>query len=195
MSGDDDLIALAKDGDEAAWRQLYTEHARRLSVWLRTIPNPDTTSGHEDLAADAWVVAAERIHDFHGNSGEFAGWLFGIGRNLALNARRRSMRRVTAPYAVPPDRCAPAVGAPELEVAADDWVQRLLRQLSVRERQVVTCLDVLGLDVRSTATALGVTATSVRVAHHRALGRLRRLVVDDAPPVGVRASAGRLPPG
>jgi RNA polymerase sigma-70 factor (ECF subfamily) len=178
LSGDDDLITRAKVGDEAAWRQLYIKHAARLSVWLRTIPNPDTTSGHEDLAADAWVVAAERIQDFHGSSGEFAGWLFGIGRNLALNARRRSLRRATAPYAVPPDGYAPVVVAPELEVAAEDWVQRLLRQLPVRERQVVTCLDVLGLDVRSTATALGVTATSVRVAHHRALGRLRRLADD-----------------
>jgi RNA polymerase sigma-70 factor, ECF subfamily len=43
---------------------------------------------------------------------------------------------------------------------------------------VVACIDVVGLDVTSTAAALDMTATAVRVAHHRALKRLRGLGVE-----------------
>ena len=37
---------------------------------------------------------------------------------------------------------------------------------------------VVGLDVASTATALGMSATAVRVAHHRGLKKLRLLDAD-----------------
>jgi RNA polymerase sigma-70 factor (ECF subfamily) len=52
-------------------------------------------------------------------------------------------------------------------------VSWLLSKLPERERQVVACLEVVGLDVASTATALGMTDSAVRVARHRALKKLR----------------------
>jgi RNA polymerase sigma-70 factor (ECF subfamily) len=51
--------------------------------------------------------------------------------------------------------------------------------LSRREAEVVACIDVVGLDVSATARALGMTPTGVRVARHRALGRLRRMLPSD----------------
>ncbi len=51
----------------------------------------------------------------------------------------------------------------------------LLSHLSERERQVVACIDVVGLDVAATAAALQMSATAVRVARHRGLRRLRAL--------------------
>jgi RNA polymerase sigma-70 factor (ECF subfamily) len=58
---------------------------------------------------------------------------------------------------------------------AEGWIAWVLSHLPERERQVVACLDVVGLDVASTSAALGMKATAVRVAHHRALKRLRAL--------------------
>jgi RNA polymerase sigma-70 factor, ECF subfamily len=40
---------------------------------------------------------------------------------------------------------------------------------------VVACIDVVGLDVASTAAALDMKTTAVRVARHRGLRRLRSL--------------------
>ena len=48
-----------------------------------------------------------------------------------------------------------------------------LSSLPPREREVLACLEVVGLDVTATATALGLSATAVRVARHRGLRRLR----------------------
>jgi RNA polymerase sigma-70 factor (ECF subfamily) len=65
-------------------------------------------------------------------------------------------------------------------------VVRTLATLPPRERDVVGCRDVVGLDVEATATALGISSVAVRVAHHRGLRRLR----DAAAPMGPMGPTG-----
>lgn len=148
-------------------------------LWLSTQPNRDAGVAAEDLAAEAWLTAARKIADFDGTSDDFAGWLFGIARLLSRNAQRRTAGRRTSPTTVEildlstSDRAPAASAGPE----SDAWVTWLLSHLPERERQVVACLDVVGLDVASTCTALGMSATAVRVARHRGLRRLRGLGV------------------
>ncbi|MBZ5737380.1 RNA polymerase sigma factor [Nocardioides mangrovi] len=175
---DDEQVTRAKQGDAEAWRALYRAHAGRLLVWLGTRPTQDYAVAPEDLAAEAWLVAAQKVQDFHGDSDAFAGWLFGIARHLGSNISRRGQRRATTPadtLTMP----HPAVSGPEAAYAGHDWVTRVLAGLPPRERDVVTCCDVVGLDVAATAEALGMTAVAVRVARHRGLRRLRGLVPAD----------------
>jgi RNA polymerase sigma-70 factor (ECF subfamily) len=177
VAADDDTIARAKSGDHAAWRALYTAHAGRLLVWLRSLPHGDAGVSAEDLAAEAWLTAASRIADFRGTSEDFAGWLFGIARLQRRNVVRRSARRRTtpAPAAIldlsSHEHARDAGAEPE----SDGWIAWLLSQLPERERQVVACIDVVGLDTAATAVALRMSPGAVRVAHHRALTRLRTL--------------------
>jgi RNA polymerase sigma-70 factor (ECF subfamily) len=183
----DGLVERARAGDEAAWGELYVAHAGRLVFWLQSLPTGDAASDYEDVAAEAWLTAARRIDEFTGNSSDFAGWLFGIARHLVWNQRRRTGRRATVPYAV--DLADPGMwGLSDDETAADalgpDTVRRLLAHLPAREAEVVACLDVVGLDVAGTATALGITRPAVRVAHHRAITRLRRLLTPSEPAAG-----------
>jgi RNA polymerase sigma-70 factor (ECF subfamily) len=174
---DDQTIARAKSGDHQAWRELYVAHAGRLLAWLRTMPFRDAGVSPEDVAADAWLTAASRIADFSGSSSEFAGWLFGIARLQSRNVERRAARRMTTPAAMETLELEAGHRAPAASVGpeSDDWVTWLLGHLSERERQVVACMDVVGLDVSSTAAALDISATAVRVARHRGLRRLRGL--------------------
>jgi RNA polymerase sigma-70 factor (ECF subfamily) len=170
VTSDDRTVAAAKSGDADAWRELYRAHAGRLLVWLQRRPLSDGAVTAEDLAAETWLTAASKVAGFSGSSDDFAGWLFGISRNLEANARRRDGRRRTSPVAeVEPD----PVPGPEPAYIAQDWVRSALAALSERERDVVTCLDVIGLDVATTATALGISPVAVRVARHRGLKRLR----------------------
>ena len=169
MTTDDDVVAAAKRGDSDAWRELYRAHASRLVVWLRGRPSGEESP--EDIASGAWLVAAEKIAGFEGTSEEFAGWLFGIARNLSANAHRRSVRRDRIPV---DNGATGTVPGPEPDTTSGDWARRLLATLPERERDVVTCREVLDMDVPATATALGISAVAVRVAHHRALKRLRQ---------------------
>jgi RNA polymerase sigma-70 factor, ECF subfamily len=168
---DDDVVAAAKRGDQDAWRALYRAHAGRLVVWLETRSGSDRAVAAEDVAAQTWLTAAEKVRDYDGTMEEFGAWLFGIGRRVAANVQRRSGRRRTDPVAETP--AAPTEG-PEATVPEAVWVREVLTQLSPRERDVVACVDVVGLTVADTATALGLTPVAVRVARHRALRRLRR---------------------
>lgn len=174
MRADDELVAAAKQGDPDAWRELYRAHAGRLLLWLESRSRPGSEAP-DDLAAAAWLVAAERVADFTGTTSDFGGWLFGIARNHSANARRRSGTR---------DRGLETLGAgaelteagPEPGILADDWVRQALMELPPRERDVVCCLEVLDLSVAQTATALDMTAVAVRVARHRGLKRLRTVL-------------------
>ena len=52
VAADDETIARAKEGDPGAWRALYTAHAGRLLVWLRSLPTGDAGVSADDLAAE-----------------------------------------------------------------------------------------------------------------------------------------------
>ena len=124
---DDLVVAAAKDGDPDAWRELYRAHAGRLVVWLATRASSDSAISAEDVAAETWLTAAAKIKTFSGSSHDFGGWLFGIGRKLAANTRRRDGRRRTDAVAEVPD----AVGVEGIEhlVAGQDRVRALLAEL------------------------------------------------------------------
>lgn len=177
---DDDVVARARQGDDGAWAELYREHGGRLVVWLRSMPSGDAAAAAEDIAADAWLTAAQSLSKFSGSSDDFAGWLFSIARNAVSNRRRTTTRRGTEPH----DTTVPdgidwgwADDASHL-VDGQDLTRRLLALLSPREAEVVACIDVVGLDAAATGRALGMSPTAVRVARHRALKRLRRALVE-----------------
>jgi RNA polymerase sigma-70 factor (ECF subfamily) len=49
---------------------------------------------------------------------------------------------------------------------------RLLETLAPRQRDILVLRLVVGLSAQETAVAIGLTATAVRVAQHRALAKL-----------------------
>lgn len=178
---DDGLVELARAGEPDAWRALHRAHAGRLVAWLRTRPTGDAAAEPDDVAAEAWLVAASKIADFSGDDDQFAGWLFGIARHLQANARRRTDRRRTSPDGL---EHAANQADTTLVILDQDWMSLLLAQLPPRERDAVGLIDALGLDSRSAAQALGVSAVALRVARHRGLKRLRDLMANEPHPEG-----------
>jgi RNA polymerase sigma-70 factor (ECF subfamily) len=179
--GSDVLVSAARAGDHDAWRRLYLLHARRLEIWLRSLPDPDSASSADDIASEAWLTAASKIARFEGDDDDFAGWLFTIARNHASNSRRKAVRRRTDPVAAEAsnDLIYGSVDDDLGHVDSQAATRALLAHLTPREAQVVACIDVVGLDIASTAAALGMNPTAVRVARHRALGRLRKILIKD----------------
>jgi RNA polymerase sigma-70 factor (ECF subfamily) len=171
VSGDDALIERAKHGDNDAWRELYRSHAGRLVAWLHSRPSGDVAMSADDIASEAWIVAASKIAEFQGTSSDFAGWLFGIARQHSANAARKASRRRTNPSS---DQLLDGSTDDEAgSVTGQDWIRGVLARLPRREQEVIACLEVVGLDVYATAKALDMTVSTVRVARHRGLKRLR----------------------
>ncbi|GGD11894.1 RNA polymerase sigma factor [Nocardioides daphniae] len=168
---DDATVARAKQGDADAWRTLYRQHGGRLIVWLQSRPTGDTAAAPEDVAAEAWFVAAQKIADFHGSATDFAGWLFGIARRISATAKRTSDRRATSPGEV--TELVGAVDGPHVDIVANDWVRSVLATLPPRERSVIGLVDGLGIDTAMAAEILGISTVALRVARHRGLKRLK----------------------
>ena len=134
----------------------HTPPAGRLVVWLHTLTGGDAAVS-EDLASEAWLTAADKIGGFEGSSSEFAGYLFGIARLLALNDRRRAGRRRTS-AADPADLTAMSpTTEPIREIEDMSWIRSRLAGLRRGSGEVVAFLEVVGLDVATTATVLGLS--------------------------------------
>jgi RNA polymerase sigma-70 factor, ECF subfamily len=177
---DGPLVSAARNGDEDAWRELYARHARRLELWLASLPAGDPSASPEDVAAEAWLTAAGKIGEFSGTDDDFAGWLFTIARLTLTNRRRTAQRRRTDPQEPDPADASWGIAAsPEGSVVGQAETRRLLALLSPRESEVLACLEVVGFDVATTAEVLGMAPTAVRVARHRALRRLRKELSED----------------
>lgn len=179
---DDEVIALAKEGDAEAWRQLYRLHASRLSALMRLVPTGDPAVANEDLVAHAWLTAADRIATFSGDSDAFGGWLYAIARNQGSHARRKS-GHAAAPIATgsgmelaTDTEVAEHAGA---EVERMDWVREVLSELPPKQRDVIACMDVVGMGIEATGKALGLSPSAVRVNRHRGLTRLRKTLGPD----------------
>lgn len=182
---DDDVIALAKEGDADAWRQLYRLHATRLEALMRLVPTGDNAVANEDLVAHAWLTAADRIATFSGDSDAFGGWLYAIARNRGAHARRRS-GHAAAPIAAGSgiELATEAEGAAGLaeeagaELERMSWIREVLSELPPKQRDVVACMDVVGLGIDATGQALGLSPSAVRVNRHRGLARLRKTLAE-----------------
>ena len=182
-TGSEDPLPGARRGEEWAWEDLYRRHAGRLRAWLTALLHGDAANA-EDIAAETWLVAARRVHDFVGDADDFGGWLFGIARNLARNDRRTRARRATSPVWTEPedDDFWGVVADVESPVDGADLASRLLATLPRREAEVIACIDLGGLDVATTSQVLGISSVAVRVARHRGLGRLRRVLAETETP-------------
>jgi RNA polymerase sigma-70 factor (ECF subfamily) len=177
-SSDHPLVDAAKLGDAAAWRELYETIGGRLYGWLRAQSLLDSAQDADDLASEAWLIAATKINDFSGGLEEFTSWIFVIGRNLVVNANRRARRRGTVPTDLDPRLLVRAddIRDPFAESLSMEWIRQLLGYLTPRERDVVAAIDVAGLDIAMAGDVLGMSSPAVRVAHHRAIRRLTSIL-------------------
>ena len=131
--------------------------------------------GHYDSADDvtqevciALLAALPRYTDIGRGLPAFA---YGIASHKVADAVRAASRHAL-PMAEFPDVRDESAG-PEETVVAALLARELLASLPPPQRRLVTLRVLAGWSAEQTADALGMTAGAVRVAQHRAMGRLR----------------------
>jgi RNA polymerase sigma-70 factor (ECF subfamily) len=120
MTGDPDDRALvsrfARERDEAAFRVLYRRHTPRLyALALRILGHRMTDA--EDLVQEAWVRAAERLHQFRWESA-LRTWLAGIVVNCCREHLRGEWRWAPGDDGASAEQADAAAG-PELTLDLD----------------------------------------------------------------------------
>jgi RNA polymerase sigma-70 factor (ECF subfamily) len=101
-----DLLALAYQGEQAAFDQLYRTHNRQLLLYLYRLTRDHHTA--EDLMQEAFLRGFQKIREGD-RPKTFIPWLYRVARNLALNSKvaltvraghERVMRQTMATHTV-----------------------------------------------------------------------------------------------
>ncbi|MCC6705472.1 MAG: sigma-70 family RNA polymerase sigma factor [Thermomicrobiales bacterium] len=144
----------------------------------------------EDATSATFYKALAALPGFDNRPGAFRPWLFSIAHNVVVDQARARQRRPEANLDDRPDLIS-AEPDPEEAVIAADEAQRLavaMNQLPEDQKQILT-LRLAGLSGPEIASALDRSPGAVRVAQHRAIGRLRNLLATEPAPSETRKEA------
>jgi RNA polymerase sigma factor (sigma-70 family) len=161
-----ETISKPMDQDFAALRPKLIRIALALGI------DPEDA---KDLAQESLLAAHRNLQRFDPEKGSFEGWASVILLRRARNRQRSSQRRWKLQEAVrrfAPRSVAPAAGAVEARLT----LQRLLRELTPRQREVVALYEIGGLSAAEAGEHLDMTAAGVRSIARDARQRLTECV-------------------
>ncbi len=179
----DDLaaeVALAISGDRPAVerllgsiRPLVVRYCRaRIGRQERSFASAD------DVAQEVCLGVLTALPSYRDQGRPFLAFVYGIAAHKVADAHRASSRNRSEPVSDVPD-------APETEAGPEQRAMRgelsremasLLKVLPDKQREILLLRIVVGLSAEETADAVGSTPGAVRVAQHRALARLRKVI-------------------
>ncbi|PRY42504.1 RNA polymerase sigma-70 factor (ECF subfamily) [Umezawaea tangerina] len=179
----DDLaaeVALAISGDRPAVerllgsiRPLVVRYCRaRIGRQERSFASAD------DVAQEVCLGVLTALPSYRDQGRPFLAFVYGIAAHKVADSHRASARNRSEPVPDVPD-------GPEQEAGPEQRAMRgelsremasLLKVLPDKQREILLLRIVVGLSAEETADAVGSTPGAVRVAQHRALTRLRKVL-------------------
>jgi RNA polymerase sigma-70 factor, ECF subfamily len=132
-------------------------------------------SSADDVAQEVCLAVLGALPRYSDEPESFLPFVYGIAAHKVADHYRRAGRDKAEPAADVPDGIDLDATPEQQTVRADVRARlvRLLDTLAPRQREILVLRLVVGLSAQETAVAIGLTATAVRVAQHRALAKLR----------------------
>lgn len=168
-AGEHALIARARAGESAAFRELVERHQGRALALARRLLRDEAEA--EECAQDAFLRAWSALPGFRAES-SFGTWLHRIVHRRALDrldSLRTRRRHESAAPSWPEEGARPAATG----AASDERVRRLVDALPHTQRAAVTLFYFEGRSVREAARVLGMHENTVKTHLHRARASLR----------------------
>jgi RNA polymerase sigma-70 factor (ECF subfamily) len=177
----DAVVADAVAGDRDALREVL-ETIRPIVVrYCRARVGTAERSGlsADDVAQEVCLAAMMALPRYQDQGRPFLAFVYGIAAHKVADAHRAAGRNRAEPTEVVPERYSADAGPEQLAMNADAGarMEALLKVLPEKQREILILRVVVGLSAEETADAVGSTPGAVRVAQHRALGRLKTEIV------------------
>ena len=156
------LVLAAREGDQAAFQELYRNYSRMVhGVLLARVPY----AAVEDLVQDVFLQAYRQLPRLR-DPAAVGGWLAAIARNAARDHFRkaRETSELTDTHAAPGDPSAAAQAGAALAA---------IRELPEAYRETLILRLVEGMTGLEIAERTGLSPGSVRVNLHRGMKLLR----------------------
>jgi RNA polymerase sigma-70 factor (ECF subfamily) len=172
------LVARAQGGDAAAFGRLYERYMDQIYryVYYRVSDRDEA----EDLTETIFLKAWEALPRFRPKGATFRAWLYRIARNAVIDRHRT--HRAVVPLEQTLDWLEAEGYSPEGAAEAAQESAKLsaaLLQLSPRLREVILHRFVNELSHAETAQVMGLRTGHVRVLQHRALNKMRDLMITE----------------
>ena len=170
------LVERCRNGDLAAFEELYRTHAKRLySLLCRMLGNQ---ADAEDLLQDVFLAAHRKLDTFRGDSA-LGTWLYRLTTNLCLDHIRSRAGRASQVTDSLDDEPwladATSRGLADQAVSRMD-LERAIAQLPEGCRAAFVLHDVEGLEHREVGEILGIAEGTSKSQVHKARLRLRALL-------------------
>jgi RNA polymerase sigma-70 factor, ECF subfamily len=168
------VAARAPGGSEAAEAELYRRFAPRVRLYgLRHLRDEESA---RDLAQQVMLLTIEKLRQGDvRDMNQIASFILGTSRTMAIDARRKDLRRERLRDAF---QVRDVFASPEAGATLDlDHLEQCMAQLADRERSVVFLTFYAESGTSAVAAEVGVTEGNVRVIRHRALAKLRACVL------------------
>jgi RNA polymerase sigma-70 factor, ECF subfamily len=182
---DADVVRLAQQGREAAFRELIRRYERPVfSLILRMVRDRETT---EDLAQDTFIKVLNHI-DRYSPEFKFSSWLFKIANNVAIDFLRRRRLETVSMDGSPHASSQAEIDASSFDVEAvqetpleeieakelGSAIERAIGRLRPEYRSCILLRHVEGRSYEEIATTLDLPLGTVKTYIHRARHELRR---------------------
>ena len=131
----------------------------------------------DEVAEEVCLAVLTALPSYRDQGRPFLAFVYGIAARKVAEVRSSAARNRVVPLPAIPDSPADLVDGPEQQVMLAELAEgmtKLLDTLQAKEREIIILRIVIGLSAEDTADAMGLTPGAVRVAQHRALGKLRK---------------------
>lgn len=188
----DQLVAGAVTGDTRARDDLLALiHPLVLKYCRARLGRQESLMGSaDDVAQDVCMAVVSALPNYQLKGLSFRAFVYGIAAHKVTDAFRAIGRNRAEPVAELPDGPVTADGPEHRLLAAEQSARlgKLLGQLTARQREVLVLRLAVGLSAEETAQAVRSTPGAVRVTQHRALGRLRKILLGESAARGIAAA-------
>jgi RNA polymerase sigma-70 factor (ECF subfamily) len=182
---DADVVALAQQGRESAYRELIRRYERPVfSLVFRMVR--DRTMA-EDLAQETFIKVLNNI-DRYDPDFKFSSWLFKIANNLAIDHLRRRQLPTISMHGAPDATTASRIEATAFEIASDGEsaldelearelgtaIEKAIASLRPEYRSCIMLRHVEGRSYEEIAATLDLPLGTVKTYIHRARHELRK---------------------
>jgi RNA polymerase sigma-70 factor (ECF subfamily) len=178
--GLDEPVAAAVEGDPRAVERLLGSIRPLVVRYCRARVGRQERSfaSADDVAQEVCLAVLTALPSYRDQGRPFLAFVYGIAQHKVADAHRAAARNRAEPVAEIPEEAGVEVGpeARALQGELNERMSVLLRVLPDKQREIVVLRVVVGLSAEETAEAVGSTPGAVRVAQHRALARLRKVL-------------------
>lgn len=173
-----DALAAARSGAGWAFEKIYAVLAGPVAGYLRAQGVPDP----EGETNEVFLRAFRAVASFEGDPHQLRAWIFTIAHHRIIDSRRFAARRPREHLVdACPDNAAPDAARDAMARLDEDRLRHQLNLLPPDQRDVLLMRFVVDLSLEETAAAMDRTVGAVKALQHRALGAVRRNLVEMFP--------------